>query len=390
MTMQTIYEVFQHYLPVYLKSSKKEKQAILDIVCSVCSLHRKAAIRKFNYLGFGERRDIRRHGRPTVYGPLVTLALKEIWEASSEICGELLHPVIPEYVAVMKRDQQWKHSLKTEALLLKMSEGTVKARVGQFMKARHRKRGISSTSPSVLKNIIPIVTGEWNDKPPGYGQIDTVVHCGSSLLGDMVFSVNYTDIATLWLGLSAQWNKGQLATRESIKSIKERLPFKLLGLHPDTGSEFINWHLKGWCDQQSIEMTRSRPNHKNDNAYVEQKNGHVIRRFLGYTRFDVLETVEAINKIYLKLELYLNHFVPSRKCIKKVRIGSKYKRQYDKAQTPYTRILKHKDINDQIKKNLEQLHHTLNPLDLKNKIDKLILELINIQRENGNTGLSEE
>lgn len=388
MTMQTIYEVFQRYLPVYLKSSKKDKQAILDIVCNVCSLHRKAAIRKFNYLGFGETRDIRRRGRPTVYGPLVTLALKEIWETSSEICGELLHPVISEYISIMKRDQQWKHSLKTTGELLKMSEGIVRAKVGKFMKARRRRKGISS--PSVLKNIIPIVTGEWNDKPPGYGQIDTVVHCGSSLLGDMVFSVNYTDIATLWLGLSAQWNKGQLPTRESIESIKKHLPFKMLGLHPDTGSEFINWHLKGWCDKQSIEMTRSRPSHKNDNAYVEQKNGHVIRRFLGYTRFDIPKTVEAINKIYLKLELYLNHFVPSRKCIKKVRIGSKYKRKYDKAQTPYTRILNHKDIDNQIKKNLEQLHNTLNPLDLKKKIDKLTLELINIQRENGNPSLSKK
>lgn len=397
MTMKTIYEVFQRYLPVYLKSSKKNKQAILDTVCNVTSLHRKAAIRKFNHLGFGETRNIHRRGRPIVYGPDVLIALKQVWEVSSEICGELLHPVIPEYVAVMKRDKQWKYLLGTTEKLLKMSEGTVKARVGKFMKARRGRKGVSSTSPSALKNIIPIVTGEWNDKPPGYGQIDTVVHCGSSLLGDMAFSVNYTDISTLWLGLSAQWNKGQQATGESIKSIKKRLPFELLGLHPDTGSEFINWHLKGWCDEQSIEMTRSRPNHKNDNAYVEQKNGHVIRRFLGYTRFDVLETVKAINKIYLKLELYLNHFVPSRKCIEKIRIGSKYRRKYDKAQTPYARVLVHKNVDVNIKKSLKQLHETLNPLDLKKEIDKLLLNLIKIQREtckpkrlNGNSNLSEE
>ena len=106
MTMQTIYEVFQRYLPVYLKSSKNDKQAILNVVCNVTSLHRKAAIRKFNHLGFGETRNIGKRGRPTIYGPEVIMALKKIWEASSEICGELLHPVIPEYVAILKRDQQ--------------------------------------------------------------------------------------------------------------------------------------------------------------------------------------------------------------------------------------------------------------------------------------------
>ncbi|MEA1877663.1 MAG: integrase [Bacteroidota bacterium] len=382
--METIYEVFQRYLPVYLKSSKQNKQAILDTVCEMTSFHRKAAIRKFRVMQFCFIGQSDRRGRPTIYGPDVIAALREVWEASSEICGELLHPVISDYVNIMKRDGQWPHRSDATLKLLQMSEGTVKAKVGQFMKARHRRKGISSTRPSALKNIIPIVTGQWNDKPPGYGQIDTVVHCGSSLLGDMVFSVNYTDIATLWLGLFAQWNKGQQATLKSIKSIRERLPFKLLGLHPDTGSEFINWHLKNWCDEQSIEMTRSRPSHKNDNAYVEQKNGHVIRRFLGYTRFDVPETVTVINTLYVKLELYLNHFVPSRICIEKLRVGARYQRRYDKAQTPYTRVLAHPDVSDEIKKNLQQIHATLNPLNLKQEIDKLSSELLKFQRQNGN------
>ncbi len=150
MTMETINEVFQRYLSVYLKSSKKDKQTILDTVCEVTSLHRKAAIRKFNHLGFGETRNVRHRGRPTIYNSDVIVALKEVWEISSEICGELLHPVIKEYVTVMQRDQQWHHSQTTTEKLLEMSEGTVKAKVGKFMKARHRRKGISSTSPSVL------------------------------------------------------------------------------------------------------------------------------------------------------------------------------------------------------------------------------------------------
>ena len=305
MTMATNYEIFQRYLPVYLKASKQDKQAILDTVCEVTRFHRKAAIRKFRRLQLGPVGGNCRRGRPVIYGPEVLAALQAVWTAASEICGELLHPVIGDYAAIMQRDNQWHYRSDATAKLLRMSEGTVKTKVGEFMKARHKRRGLSSTSPSLLKNIIPIVIGEWADKPPGYGQTDTVVHCGDSLIGDLVFSVNYTDLATLWHGLAAQWNKGQKATNDSLQRIRSRLPFPLKGLHSDTGSEFINWHLKGWCDQNHIKLTRSRPNHKNDNAYVEQKNGHVIRRFMGYTRLDTPEVVPLITLNYetLKSEL---------------------------------------------------------------------------------------
>lgn len=387
MTMATINEIFQRYLPVYLKASKTNKQVILNTVCEVTHFHRKAAIRKFHQLLLGRTGGNHRRGRPVIYSPDVVAALEEVWQASSEICGELLHPVISDYVTVMKRDHQWFHRASTTDKLLSMSEGTVKARVGEFMKARQRRRGLSSTSPSLLKNIIPVVIGEWADKPPGYGQTDTVVHCGDSLLGDLVFSVNYTDLATLWHGLAAQWNKGQKATSDSLERIKSRLPFPLKGLHADTGSEFINWHLKGWCDQNHIELTRSRPNHKNDNAYVEQKNGHVIRRFMGYTRLDTPEVVPLINEMYAILGTFLNHFVPSRKCLSKIRIGAKYKRTYDRAQTPYQRVLTHPAIADGIKEGLKLRHEKLNPLLLKQQVDKLTMQIFKIQRQNGNQAL---
>lgn len=155
-------------------------------------------------------------------------------------------------------------------------------------------------------------------------------------------------------------------------------------MHPDTGSEFINWIVKEWCDMEEIELTRSRPNHKNDNAYVEQKNGHVVRRFLGYSRIDAIEAVTAVNKMYDKLEIYLNHFVPSRKCIEKVRTGSKYKRKYSKAMTPYKRLIMHPDIPKEVKEELKREHEKLNPLILKEEVDKLIDEVFKTQRNCGN------
>lgn len=379
--MITKNNIFIRYLNEYLKATRQRKNEILDNVCDVILIHRKAAIRKFKVLRSKGGWYIEQRGRKTYFTPDTTAALKTIWEAASEICGELLHPIIGEYVEIFLRDNLWKYNRETTTKLLEMSEATVKRRVGNFMKARVPRKGKSATSPSNLKEIIPIFTGPWRDKPPGYGQIDTVVHCGNSLLGDMAFSVNYTDVATLWVSFGAQWNKGQSATKNSLKRIKDKVPFKILGMHPDTGSEFVNWYLKGWCDGEKIELTRSRPNHKNDNAYVEQKNGHVIRRFLGYSRIDRQEVIELMNKMYDTLELYLNHFVPSRKCIEKVRIGSKYKKKYDKARTAYKRVLEHEDIDREIKDKLKAEHQTLNPLILKRKIDNLIENIFKINKE---------
>ena len=380
MNMTTKNSIFDRYLDEYLKTDKERKGEILDNICDVIRTHRKAAIRKFKKLQMRHGGAPEKRGRKTYYTPNVSVALRTVWKAASEICGELVHPVIEEYVSILQRDNLWSHSEETTAKLLKMSEATVKRRVAEFMKSRISRKGKSSTNPSNLKEIIPIFTGPWKDKPPGYGQIDTVVHCGNSLVGDLVYSVDYTDVSTLWVSFSAQWNKGYHTTKESLKKIKTKVPFPILGMHPDTGSEFINWGLKGWCDQEKIELTRSRPNHKNDNAYVEQKNGHVIRRFLGYSRLDQREVVEFINEMYDLLEIYLNHFVPSKKLIEKVRVGAKYKRKYEKAKTAYKRVLEHKNISQEIKDKLTLEHSRLNPLLSKRKIDLMIEEIFKFNR----------
>lgn len=384
MTMETKNDIFRSHLPKYLAASKAEKSRLLAHVCAVTGLHRKAAIRKFRQLQMQRSAAPERRGRPCIYTPDVTVALKMVWTASSEICGELLHPVIPEYAAIFQRDGQWQHSADITTKLLAMSQATVKRRVGQFAKAGRVRHGLSGTKPSELKEIIPIFTGPWEGKPPGFGQLDSVAHCGSSLTGDFAWTVNWTDVATMWGGRRAQWNKGQHATRDSMAAIQERLPFAMLGAHPDTGSEFINWHVQQWCEQQKIEYTRSRPYHKNDNAYVEQKNGHVVRRFLDYNRYDCKDAVAAMNELYEVLDMYLNHFVPSRKCMKKVKIGSKYERSYDQAQTPYARLLAHASVSETVKDQLRAVHTLLNPLTLRRQVDTLINRILTIQRDYGN------
>ena len=392
MTMETKQEIFERYKKDYLRWRSKKRGGrkkcgeILDIICDITKMHRKAVIRKWSNIQVKDSSIQERRGRSLYYTPDVTAALKDVWDASNGLCGELLHPMIKDYVGVLKRDNLWKHSDEATDKLLFMSQGTTKERVGHFMKARRKGRGFSSTSPSQLKHIIAIFHGDWNDKLPGTGQIDTVVHCGHTLAGDMVFTLNYIDVPVLWDILRAQWNKGQVATQKSLAHIKSVLPWKILEVHPDTGSEFINWHMKGWCDTKEIEMSRSRPNHSNDNMHVEERNGHVVRKYIGYIRLDCEEAVDALNDVYDVLCPYLNHFIPSRRIIDKVEVNGKWKKKYEKvAKTPYQRVLESEHISDEVKEKLRIEHAKLNPLIMKREIDRLRSVLYDVQKKHGTT-----
>ncbi len=250
--MATTNEIFTRYLGEYLQAEKPRKSEILDTVCAVTGMHRKAATRKFRALQMRDPAKRDRRGRTETYGPDVMAALRDVWEAGNEVCGELLHPMVNEYIDILIRDGMWTHGEETTVRLRTMSLGTMKRRVGRFLKAGRGRHGLSSTRPSALKTLIPICTGPWKDKPPGYGQIDTVVHCGNTLLGDYAYTLNYTDAATMLVMPRAQWNKGQAATKESMQAVKERLPFPWKGAHPDTGSEFINAFVYGWCQTEGI------------------------------------------------------------------------------------------------------------------------------------------
>ena len=392
MNMETKQAVFNRYKEEYFKARKqsgkrKTLTSIIDTIISVTGLSRKAVIRTFHRMQMRDPAHREGRGRHVYYTPDTTAALKDIWEAGSEVCGELLHPMVAEYVSILGRDKMWKHSDTATGKLLAMSMGTMKNRIEGFIKIRRKGRGISSTSPSQLKHIIPIFHGDWNLKPPGTGQIDTVVHCGHSLKGDMAFTLNYTDISTLWCLLKAQWNKGQLATQSSLATIKTILPWVMIEVHPDTGSEFINWLMKEWCDTNNIIMTRSRPNHSNDNMHGEERNGHIVRKWIGYQRLDCVEAVAALNDVYAVLCPYLNHFVASRRVIKKYEVDGKWKKKYESvAKTPYQRVLENEYIAEEVKVMLRHEHATLNPRTMLKEIERLKKVLYDIQRKYGTTG----
>lgn len=389
MTMETKNEIFERYKAEYYKAKIQKKGGrrrcgeILDIVCDVSKMTRKAAIRKFKRLQTKDPCEEEKRGRAVYYTADVTAALKYVWDASNGLCGELLHPVISDYVEIFKRDDTWNHSDEATGKLLRMSERTVKRRVTEFEQVKRKGQGFSSTSPSNVKTIIPVFMGPWRDLDPGHEQIDTIVHCGSTLKGDMVYTLNSTDVATYWNLLGAQWNKGEQATIENRKRLRAMLPFTHLHDHSDTGSEFINWDTVEWNENTGVQLTRSRPNRKNDNAFVEERNGHIVRKYVGYIRLDCVEAVDALNNLFKILNLYTNHFIPSRRTIENVRVGATYKRTFEQAATPYKRVLAHSKISNEVKEKLRAEHSTLNPEVLLKEIGRLRAILYDVQRKHG-------
>jgi hypothetical protein len=385
--MKTQVNPFNKYKKEYWKkkTTKSRKGEILDTIEELTEMHRKAIVRKFKRLQFKDNsKKISRLGRPKIYDSYDDLALKKIWEVSGKVCGELLYPILSEYILQCKKYDKWKFSIEVERKLKMMSEATVKRKVLVFYKKDKSifRKGVSTTKPSSIKSLIPIKSESWFSSKIGEGQLDTVVHCGDNLSGEMAYTLNFTDYKTYWIGLHAQMGKGQFVTVESLKYIKKyQLPFGMLSIHPDTGSEFINYHMKACCDELKIDMTRSRPGHCNDNMCVEERNGHVVRKKIGYIRIDCDESVIVLNKYYDKLYLLSNHFIAVRRTKEKVRIGSKYQRKFEIPRTPYQMVMVSNEISDIQKRNLKKIHESLNIFELQEDMKKLLLKIQRIQKE---------
>lgn len=382
--MATKKDIFATHLTEWLKTkgNRKKRGEMIKYISQTIKINPKSVGRSFKRHQMNKVGGTKKNGRPIYYTADVNSALKDVWEAASCPCGELLHPMIADYVDGYRAVDKWNHSPEVTKKLLEMSEGTVKRRVNALGRKYNTIRGKSSTKPSVLKNIIPIFKGPWDNLLPGNTQIDTVAHCGDTLAGDFVYSLSVVDYATYWGVRRAQWNKGAMVTKDNMVVVKKRLPFPWLMAHPDTGSEFINWVAKDWFDASGIDYTRSEPYKKNDNMCVEERNGHVIRKYLGWSRFDVNRgIVDVINRYYEILDLYLNHFQAVKRTLKKEKVGSKYVRMYEKvAKTPYQRVLSNENIDKKTKDRLKKEHEALNPLLLKEKLDRIHKEIFNLQK----------
>jgi uncharacterized protein YuzB (UPF0349 family) len=377
MTMATKQEVIKEALKEYLKASKEEKGEILDRLGKTVFMHRKAIIRRLKKLqtrkeGYNWSDE---RGRAVYYTPDVTEALQYVWKIGSELCAERLHAIVHEYVYILQRDLDWKFGDAVTGKLLSMSIGTMKERISHFEKAAGGK-GRNMTKPSDLKEVIPVRRGPWQDPDPGFLEADTVAHCGGCAEGLFAYTTQLTDICLTWCFLNAQMGKGKTETLENVQSMYERSPFPWKGMDPDSGGEFINWSTKGWCDRNKIDLTRIRPGMKNDHGHIEQKNDKNVRKFSGYIRIDTEQKLKQLRALYVLLETYINHFLPSMKCVEKIRRNiSHSSRKYDKPKTPYARFMEHPKIPAKAKREMKKLHGTLNPKILHDQILKARREL---------------
>lgn len=354
----------------YAKRGREGRSVMITEVCEQFGYSRKHVIKLLGAkAGWGGDPGVRK-GRPVDYGAEVVAVLLRIWRASEQACGKRLKEALELWLPYDELEHG-RLDAGVRKKVLKISASQI-----DRVLAAHKtgaRRGRCGTRPGgLLKHHIPIRTDNWDVDVPGYLEADTVAHCGSSLEGEFIWSVTFTDIYSGWTSLRAVWNKGAAGVVEATRQVEAELPFTILGFDCDNGSEFLNWHLVDYFGKRDkkVAFTRSRPYHKNDNGHVEQKNWTHVRQLLGYERFQDSELREPINALYRDLWApFHNYFSPSAKLISKDRHGAKIKRRHDRPMTPCDRLLASPAVSASIKKKLRQTRASLNPFDLQRKLN---------------------
>lgn len=360
MTERSKKEYLEAVRPRYRRAGKKEKGRILDEAVTVTGYHRKAVIRIFGSVS--PEAPKKRPGRQRRYGADLVPVLKDLWEAADRICPQRLKPFLPELMEVLWRHGDSRLTTRVREQLGAMSASTMERLIKPLREKDGRRTFTTTTPGSLLKGSIPIRTfSEWNDRRPGFLEIDLVAHCGDSAEGFFLYTLTAVDIATGWTECEPVWGKAQLHVRSAIHQVLRRVPFPVLGLDSDNGSEFINHELFAYCQRRGITFTRSRPYQKNDSAHVEQKNGQVVRRLVGYDRYISHKALEALRALYGAVRHYSNFFQPVMQLQRKTRNGARVRKEYDTATTPYRRLLASPQLTDRQQNQLSATYKGIDP-----------------------------
>jgi hypothetical protein len=372
-TRRSIEEYAEAIRGRYRKATKKTKGKILDEFTQVTGLHRKAAIR---LLGRTEQTlAARRRGRPPDYWDL-TEPLRAIWEVSDRLCSKRLQPFLPEMIKVLRQHGEQRIDAATESRLCKMSASTIDRLLRPYRTLGGRKPVSTTRSGSLLKNLVPVRTfADWDKDKFGYVEVDLVAHCGESTEGFYLNTLCAVDVASGWTECLPVFGKYQEYVRQAIHHMRQRLPCPLLGIDSDSGGEFINQCLFNYCRKEKITFTKSRPYKKNDSCYVEQKNGNVVRRLVGYDRYDTKAAFECLQRLYNGVRLYTNFFQPNTKLISKTRHGAKVYKVYDSAKTPYRRLLDSGTLAESKQVELATSYTCSNPVLLLKHINENLNQL---------------
>jgi Integrase core domain len=350
-----------------------EKGRLLDEVSRVTGYHRKYAVRRLNGPP-PESRPPRRRLRGPSYGKAVDHALRLVWEAANYPWSVRLKALLPLWLPWLKK--RLSISPRLESQLLRISARQIDRRLGPY-KVQAKRRLYGKTKPgTLLKHQIPIKAERWEVNQPGFTEIDLVSHSGDRADGEFIHSLTLTDIHSGWTETCAVLGKSQAHVIEALEQIRKRLPFELRGIDSDNGSEFVNHHLYGYCQQLDITFTRGRPYKKNDNAHVEQKNWTHVRRLVGYLRYDSPRALAAMNGLYREeLRVLQNLFLPSVKLMRKTRVGSRLRRHYDSPRTALDRLLACPGPKGARLSALRALRERLNPFTISTTIDRKLRAL---------------
>lgn len=371
----------------YQAASKYGKGLILDELCANTGWHRNHA-RKALKSALAPKILNPRSPRPVRYGPDVIAALVICWTVLGMPAGKRPAPMLAELVAVLRHFRELVISDETAALLVSMSAATIDRRLAAE-RARYKIRGRVGTKPgSLLKSQIPVRTwAEWDDAAPGFVEIDTVFHDGGNRGGGHAFTLTVTDIATGWTESRSLPDRMAKHVVAALNHIAAAMPFPILGVDSDNGSEFINDDLFQWCHDRHITFTRSRPGNKNDGCHVEQKNWAVVRAVVGYYRYDTASELLLLNEIWRLQSQLTNYFHPQQKLVSKVRNGAKVSRKHDKATTPFHRAIDHPSMTVDRIVALKRTYSLINPAATQRQIQALTARLFTLTTSKAPTGL---
>ncbi len=366
---QTRKELLQAVRLRYRESWKTNKTRILDEFVALTGYHRKYGTRLLSQPCDSGAKTVQDGPirSPRVYDEAVKEALIVMWEASDRICGKWLKAILPELLDAMERHGHLGLDPEARRRVLQVSAATI----DRLLKPVHswarsrRKRG---RSKKVSKEIPVRTFADWGQPGPGYLEMDLVAHCGISTIGSFIHTLVATDVCSGWTEFLPLMAREQSFVVEGFEVLFDQIPFPVLGVDSGNDSAFINDTLLAFCKKNQVEFTRSRAYHKNDQAWVEQKNGAVVRRLVGYERFSGVVAGQALAHIYQAARLYVNYFQPSFRLRGKERHGATVRRTYGQPATPYERLLRHPSIDDEIKARLRSQREQIDPIRLLHRI----------------------
>jgi hypothetical protein len=361
----------------YVAAARDEKKRILDEFVAVSGLHRKHVMRLLR-----ARQPNRRFGpRPErrIYDGAVREALVVLWETSDRVCGKRLHPLVPILVEAMERHGHLQLTPEVRTGLLAMSAATIDRALREAREPGGGRKRRHAPPSAAIRRSVPVRTFDgWDDPAPGFVEADLVAHSGPTAKGSYVQTLTLTDIATGWTECAPLLVREQKLLTEVLSEVRKQMPFALLGFDTDNDSVFMNETVKTYCDEAGLVFTRCRPYRKNDQAWVEQKNGAVVRQAVGYRRYEGLEAAAALARLYAALRLFVNFFQPSFKLARKTRDGAKVTKKYHLPATPVQRLLADPRTSEEVRSRVTATFVTLDPVRLLQTIRAAQQELVDI------------